>query len=371
MPTAPIMNERTLFVCGDVMLGRGVDQILPGPCDPTLYEPYVKDARVYVALAERRFGPIPRSVALAYPWGDALDILDAARPDARIINLETSITRSDQHDRDKDIHYRVSPQNAACLSAARIDVCVLGNNHVLDWDEPGLLDTFAALDRQAIRYCGAGRDHAAAVRPAVVDLGDLGRIAVFSVGCMDAGVPPWWAAGPQRPGVHVVTALDDTTTARLCDSIQAWRSPGTVIVVSIHWGGNWQFEVPDPHRAFAHRIIEAGAHLVHGHSSHHVKGIEVHRGQPILYGCGDLLTDYEGIHGHEEYRGDLSLLYLVTLDDVGRLTRLAMFPTRMRRLQIARADAEETAWLAATLGRCGRALGTSVGFEDGWLLLRW
>ena len=53
---------------------------------------------------------------------------------------------------------------------------------------------------------------------------------------------------------------------------------------------------------------------MHGHSSHHVKAIEVFRGRLILYGCGDFLTDYEGVGGYEEFRGDLALMYFVELD---------------------------------------------------------
>jgi poly-gamma-glutamate capsule biosynthesis protein CapA/YwtB (metallophosphatase superfamily) len=70
-------------------------------------------------------------VAPSYLWGAALDQLDRVRPDARVINLETSISRSDAYI-PKGINYRMSPENAECLLAAGIDCCVLGNNHVLE-----------------------------------------------------------------------------------------------------------------------------------------------------------------------------------------------------------------------------------------------
>jgi poly-gamma-glutamate capsule biosynthesis protein CapA/YwtB (metallophosphatase superfamily) len=354
------------------MLGRGIDQILRDPCQPTLHESYVKDAREYIMLAEQRSGKIPRGVDPAYPWGEALAVLDAAQPDARVINLETSITRSDDFDRDKGIHYRLSPENATCLSAARIDACALGNNHVLDWGERGLCDTLATLDRLQIAHCGAGRDLDEAMRPAVLDLGDRGRIAVFSVASTDGGAPPWWAASAGRPGVHLVGQLDAQEMRNLRRMIEAWRSPGTRVVLSIHWGPNWGFSTPHAHRRFAHWMIDdAGVDVVHGHSSHHIKGIEVHHGQPILYGCGDLLTDYEGIIGHEAYRGDLSLLYLVTLDATGSLAKLEMAPMRSYRFQLVHAGAYETRWLAIALAHCGAELGTSVAIGDGRLILKW
>ena len=132
-PNKPIR----LFLCGDVMTGRGVDQILPYPCDPRLHEPYMDSAIDYVRLAEQAVGPIPRAVDFSYVWGAALEELSHARPDARIINLETSVTRSDAW-LDKGINYRMSPENAACLRAAGVDCCVLANNHVLDWGRAGL-----------------------------------------------------------------------------------------------------------------------------------------------------------------------------------------------------------------------------------------
>ena len=362
----------TLFVCGDVMLARGIDQILAQPCDPTLHEPHMDDARDYITIAEAASGPIPRGVPSAYPWGDVIAVLDARRPDARIINLETSITRSEAWDREKRIHYRLSPENATCLTAARIDICTLANNHVLDWGPAGLLDTLGTLDQLRIARSGAGRDLDEALHPAVLDLGAGGRIAVFSVGCADAGVPPWWSAAAGRPGVHALVDLGDDSTRRLRHVIERWRDAHTLIVLSIHWGPNWGFAIAPEHRRFAHRMIDdAGVHLVHGHSSHHVKGIEVHHGQPILYGCGDLLTDYEGIRGNEVYRGDLGLVYLATFDDARVLRKLEMIPTRMHRFRVTETGPKETRWLATTLARSGEALGTSVAIQGQRLQLKW
>ena len=362
----------TLFLSGDVMLGRGIDQILAEPCDPTLYEPSLSDARDYIGLAEQLAGPIPRGAPSAYPWGDALAVLDAARPDARIVNLETSITRRGEPDPDKQIHYRVSPENAACLAAARIDVCGLANNHALDWGLDGLADTLATLDRLGIRRCGAGRDLGEALRPAEIDLGARGRVVVFAVGLGDAGVLASWAAGEGRPGVHRVADLGDDATRELRRAIEPWRSAGAIVVVSIHWGPNWGYGIPATHRRFAHLAIdELGAALVHGHSSHHVKGIEVHRGHLILYGCGDLLTDYEGITGHAAYRGELGLVYLATLDARGALAALEMVPTRMHRFRITEAGPDDARWLEASLARSCEPLGTRVALDGGRLRLAW
>jgi poly-gamma-glutamate capsule biosynthesis protein CapA/YwtB (metallophosphatase superfamily) len=163
-----------VFLCGDVMTGRGIDQIMPHPCDPQLYEDWVQSASDYVRLAERVNGKIPTQVAPSYVWGAALEQLNRVRPDASIINLETSITHSDAYI-PKGINYRMSPENADCLLVAGIDCCVLGNNHVLDWERTGLLESLATLERLGIKSAGAGRNQAQARAPAVLPIQRKGR----------------------------------------------------------------------------------------------------------------------------------------------------------------------------------------------------
>ncbi|OMI36037.1 CapA family protein, partial [Streptomyces sparsogenes] len=143
-------DTTTLFLCGDVMLGRGVDQILPHPGDPELRESYIRDSRAYVELAEEAHGRVPRPADFSWPWGDALRVLEETAPDVRVVNLETSVTRSDEFASGKSVHYRMSPANLPALAVARPDVCVLANNHVLDFGRPGLAET---LDTLAGRGC--------------------------------------------------------------------------------------------------------------------------------------------------------------------------------------------------------------------------
>ena len=141
----------TLFLCGDLMTGRGIDQILPISNTPILIERHVRDARVYIALAEKRNGIIPNAVDYRYVWGDALEILDDIQPAARIVNLETSITRSDDFWPRKGIHYRMHPGNVELLKVAAINCCVLSNNHVIDFGFRGLLETLETLNRAGNR----------------------------------------------------------------------------------------------------------------------------------------------------------------------------------------------------------------------------
>ena len=363
-------DELTLFLCGDVMTGRGVDQVFARSCPPNLYEPYVRSALEYVEMAERANGPIPRPVDHAYVWGDALEILADARPAARIINLETAITCSDEPE-PKGIHYRMHPANVPVLTAAGVDCCVLANNHVLDWGEAGLLETLDLLATAGIRAAGAGRDADAARAPAVLDAGGGARIVVLGIGAADSGIPRSWAAGDAKPGVHLLRGYSRRDAERIADVVAAMKRAGDIVVASIHWGPNWGYEIPPEHRRFAHALIDdAGVDVVHGHSSHHPKAIEVYRDRPILYGCGDFLNDYEGISGYEEFRTELTLMYFPTLDPrTGRLLRLVMAPLRIRRFRLEHAAGPDRAWLRDTLDRECRRFGGRVALRDGALVL--
>src|SRR3972149_1211931 len=178
-----------LFLCGDVMTGRGIDQILRWPSDPGLHEDWVKSALGYVQLAERKNGPIPRRVPAAYIWGDALAEFERLKPGASIVNLETTATTSNDW-ASKGIHYRMPPRNIDCLTAAGIDCCALSNNHVLDWGRAGLEETLAVLHGARIRTPGAGRNREEAGRPAVLEQGSEGRVLVFAFAFASSGGPP-------------------------------------------------------------------------------------------------------------------------------------------------------------------------------------
>jgi len=361
----------SLFLCGDVMTGRGVDQILPQPAKPVLYEAHVRDARDYVQLAEMVHGPIARPVVFPHIWGDALDVLQSV--DVRIVNLETSITSSDDAWPGKEIHYRMSPDNVGCLTAARIDCCCLANNHVLDFGYTGLSETLQTLDRAGIARPGAGKDAVEAAKPAVLDVPGKGRVLVASLGSTTSGIPRQWAATTERAGVNLLDDLSEDTAARLASRIANVKRPGDVAIASIHWGGNWGYEVPDEQIRFAHRLIEDGIDIVHGHSSHHVKAIEVYRRRLILYGCGDLIDDYEGITGHEEFRNDLRLMYLIWMDAAhGWLTEARLVPMQMQGFRLNRASESDVAWLRDLANALGAPFGTRVVADgNAELQLRW
>jgi poly-gamma-glutamate capsule biosynthesis protein CapA/YwtB (metallophosphatase superfamily) len=365
-------DKVVLFLCGDVMLGRGVDQILPHPGDPTLEEEYVRDARTYVQLAEAANGPIPRPVDFSWPWGEALRTLEEAEPDARVVNLETSITRSDEFEPGKAVHYRMNPANLPCLASARPDACVLANNHVLDFGRPGLEETLDVLAHAGLRAVGAGHDASQAHRPAVIPLDGGRRVLVLSFGMPSSGIPPTWAASEDQAGVGFVPEPSYAEAAEIIDRVRQVKRSGDLVVASVHWGSNWGYDVSRDQKHFAHALIESGVDVVHGHSSHHPRPLEVYRGKLILYGCGDFIDDYEGITGYEMYRDDLRLLYFVSVDpDTGELAGARMVPMQARRMRLWRASRQDSEWLRTVLGRVSKDFGSHIDLApDGTLALR-
>jgi len=369
-----ISNLITVFMCGDVMTGRGIDQVLPHPSNPLIYEPYMKSAKGYIELAEMANGPIPQSVDFSYIWGDALEEFERLAPDLRMINLETSITRSEDYWKDKEIHYRMNPENIPCITAAKIDYCSLANNHVLNLGYSGLIETLETLKKVNVKSAGAGRNLKEAETPAVMEVRGKGRVIVFSFGSVTSGIPLSWAATEDKPGVNLLKDMSDKTVRHIKEKAQEVKQQGDIVVISIHWGGNWGYEIPREQTEFAHMLIEdASVDVIHGHSSHHVKGIEVYRDKPIIYGCGDFLDDYEGISGYEDFRDDLGLMYFVSMEPLTRnLVYLRMTPTQIKHFKVNRASRGDALWLRDTLNREGKNFGTRVELnEDNTLTLQW
>jgi poly-gamma-glutamate capsule biosynthesis protein CapA/YwtB (metallophosphatase superfamily) len=229
----------------------------------------------------------------------------------------------------------MSLDNADCVKAAAIDCCVLGNNH----------------ERFQIKTTGAGRNLGEASAPAALDIAGNGRVLAFSFASVTSGTPRNWAAKSDVPGVNLLTEFSEAATSRVADEIARRRSLGDVIIVSVHWGPNWGYDIPNAQRSFAHALIDrAGVSVIHGHSSHHAKAIEVYRDRLILYGCGDFMNDDEGIRGYEEYRDDLALMYLADIEPAGTLAALEILPLQIRNFQLVRPSNEDIPWGTADTG---------------------
>ena len=296
----------------------------------------------------------------------ALKEWEQLAPDVKLINLETSITKSNDYWWGKGINYRMNPDNIPCLTAAKIDCCSLANNHVLDWGYSGLVETIATLKTAQIKIAGAGLNRQSAQIPAIMEVKGKGRVIAFAFGVTTSGIPLSWAAEQDKPGINLLLDLSEQTVRDIHKQVEQVKQAGDVIVASIHWGGNWGYEIPLEQIKFAHQLIDhAGVDLIHGHSSHHVKGIEIYRDRLIIYGCGDLIDDYEGIPGYQAFRDDLGLMYFATLNSfTGQLVNLQMLPTQIKRLRVQGASTVDVLWLRELLNREGERFGTQVQWNQ-------
>jgi poly-gamma-glutamate capsule biosynthesis protein CapA/YwtB (metallophosphatase superfamily) len=157
----------------------------------------------------------------------------------------------------------------------------------------------------------------------------------------------------------------------LISRVQEVKRPGDVVVVSIHWGSNWGYGVDGDQVRLAHALIDGGADLIHGHSSHHPRPVEVYRGKLVLYGCGDLIDDYEGIGGYEQFRDDLRLLYLASVEPgTGTLDALRMVPMQASKMRLRRASSGDGEWLRTVLEAISSRFGCRVtSLQDGVLFV--
>ncbi|KAI7835566.1 hypothetical protein COHA_010545 [Chlorella ohadii] len=247
-----------LVILGDCMLGRIVDESLTA---------------------------LPRQ--LSGVWGDTLPLLqggmaDAAAGEEQLVaaNLECAVTAEEEKDEERAFNFKLHPSNLPALKAACIDFVSLANNHCLDFKQAGLAEMQRALAAAGIAYAGVGRP-AQAAGPAILERAGL-RLAFFSY----ADHFSEWAATEQRPGINYINP-ESYSPDTLCQQLSAASAAGAdLTIVFIHWGPNWKWRPSKAIQRLAHDFVESGADIVFGHSAHHIQGIQVYKGAPIIYSAG-------------------------------------------------------------------------------------
>jgi poly-gamma-glutamate capsule biosynthesis protein CapA/YwtB (metallophosphatase superfamily) len=318
----------TLALTGDVMLGRGVNGTL-------------------------------RTARPEEPWGDVLPLLDSA--DLRIINLECAITEHKQpwSLTPKVFHFRADPVAIEVLKTARVDACSLANNHTLDFEDRGLLDTLRHLEEAGIRYAGAGRDAEEAARPALLE----GGVALVA---FTDNEPPF-AAGPDRPGTNYLpVSLEPEVLRRVEEAVGAAREAGArTIVFSNHWGPNMVQRPREIFRRFARAVLDRGVDLYYGHSAHLFQGVEIYDGKPILYDTGDFIDDYAV---DPNLRNDRSFLFRVSVEG-GDLKRLELFPVFLPYARVELARGAERGAILDLMVSLSAEMGTTFDRREDRLVL--
>ena len=292
-----------------------------------------------------------RGRGFSWPWGDALADAARPRPDARVINLETSITtsrelRAGQGHSLPDESGQPSaawPRPSRMRARWRTTTCSTSG-------AAGCEDTLDALSGPGSGRWGPG---ATPPRPGV-RLPSRCQVAGRVVHLLAAARSP---AGSRRAGLPHRTGPESTCLPDLSDATAddvigrtaAAKRPGDVVVVSIHWGSNWGYDVDPDQVRFAHRLIDGGVDLIHGHSSHHPRP---GRGVPRQAGPVRLRRLHQRLRRHRRPRARTGAICGCSTSrrvqpDTGTLVTLRMAPMRARKLRLRRAP-------AADAGGCGR-----------------
>ena len=352
----------TLNFMGDTMLGRLIDQLFP----THVHEP--EEARI--AKSFQKSNPQLTPYGPSTPWSNTIPLLHSA--DLNILNLETSATTHPTKWPDKVFNYRMHPANIAALQAARVSYAGLANNHTLDFCEAGLLETVQTVKKASIAFAGAGESGEEATKPAVLHLPSNSssneQVAGHDIHIWAAADHPRdWA---KMPRFHFIDYTSQTRTRLEQLLTQPTPKPPALKIFSVHWGPNYAWQPAREIREMAHFLIdECGIDIVHGHSSHHVQGVEKYNSKLIIYGCGDFVDDYALT---PEYRNDLSAVWRVAVEENDgkgglKLKNLEVFPTKIDRFRARRLDASEpdSDWVRQKIKALSAELGTSVEMEEG------
>ena len=296
-----------------------------------------------------------RTAGLDHPWGTVLPALKSC--DLVIANLETAFTLH-QTAAQKRFTFKADASHVDTLTRAGIKIVNLANNHSLDFGVLGLLDTLQTLNSAGIAHVGAGRNYYQAAQPAILTSHGI-RIGV--IGATDN--EPDWQAGPQKPGTAYVslTATEEAAALRnrLLQRVTGLAQRVDLVIVSLHWGPNWQERPPQEFVQFAHDLIDAGATIIHGHSNHMFQGIEQYKMGLILYQTGDFIDDYAI---DPVKRNDLSFLFIVTVKQQATttvVTRVEAIPTRIEDMRVDRAVGHEAQAAVARLKLLSQQLCTA------------
>jgi poly-gamma-glutamate synthesis protein (capsule biosynthesis protein) len=296
-----------------------------------------------------------------HPLGAVAPLLREA--DLAIANLECAIGEPGErwHGAPKAYYFRAPPSAGQALADTGIGLVSLANNHILDYDVQGLLETVRILDAHGIAHAGAGTDLAAATAPVIVERrGVRIGMAAFCDHQDD------FAASDDHPGMAWLGLHDEAAAIdAFARALAPLRAEGVRWpILSLHWGPNMVGEPSAQQRRLAHAAIEVGWKIVFGHSAHVFQGVELHEGCPIVYAAGDLVDDYAVDPG---FRNDHQLLFELALGE-DAVERIVMYPLFIRHCRVYPANSAQRAWIFERMREQCEVLGTAVRVEGDTLV---
>jgi poly-gamma-glutamate capsule biosynthesis protein CapA/YwtB (metallophosphatase superfamily) len=219
---------------------------------------------------------VVRSRGWSYPFMQLDSILHGA--DVVFSNLEAPFGVEDSAF-EKTYTFQVSPDLIQVLTAGKINVVSLANNHILDYGEGALIHTINLLKEKDIAFSGAGRNLREARKPALLSIkGYKLAFASYSLTFPEE----FWAtdstAGTCFP-FHTFFYRD----------IKKFKQENDLVIISFHWGGELLNTPKEYQIQLAHQTIDAGADFIIGHHPHVVQGVEIYKNRLIFYSLGNFI----------------------------------------------------------------------------------
>lgn len=228
--------------------------------------------------------------------------------DLALANLESPLTDAPVQT-DSPYALCAAPANVRYLANAGFDLLALSNNHSLDCGTEGLLETQSVLMNAGLGFIGPDPEPAYRVIN---------------------GIQLAFLAFDATSGFDIETAAQ---------AVRSARDTGTVVVVSMHWGAEYQAGASTGQKQIAGELAEAGAALIWGHHPHVLQPAEwIHDNKTlVLYSLGNALFDQYGLEATRR-----SALVLVTLDSSGaQELEIIPFLIDFRDSRIVEADLED------------------------------
>jgi poly-gamma-glutamate synthesis protein (capsule biosynthesis protein) len=275
-------------------------------------------------------------------FGDLADLFRNA--DVSFLNLEHALSNKGELVRGKPFFHRGPPQCADGLKEAGFSCINLANNHVLDFGEESLFETFETLSSRDIPYFGAGLNLEQARKPFIMEhsglrVGFLGYSTTLPQGFAAtetrAGVNPirvYTAYQQQKsvselPGLTptIVTWTEPTDLERVQNDVESVTPDVDVLIVYVHWGTSMNPAVHDFQSEIGRVAIDAGAHALFGGHQHVPSAIEFYKGCPIVHSTGNLIFDkFE----HHFTRETLKTFLVGATLEPGRVSDIFLIPVK-------------------------------------------
>ena len=269
----------TLVAGGDIMLDRGVAQTLTirGKGADFAFD----GGTAGITGTCKDCSPLGWDTPYTRRTGRAGAVRDLVHSaDLAIANFENPAPDAFRY-HTKGTSFSANPKLIDGLANAGIDWVGIANNHIRDAGGIGILQTIANLRERGIAASGAGKNLAAARKPAILITHGI-KVAFLAYDTIAKA----YAASPTRAG-----SVQMSSSALRSDIAAARKAGAQVVIVFPHWGTEYDRTPFAGQQALAHAAIDAGADLVIGNHAHWAGAVEVYDGKPIWYALGNFVFD--------------------------------------------------------------------------------